>query len=203
MGLLDTIFGKAKRELSLHEVKRQEIKLSIRENQTITKLERLEKEREELFAKGAKIKSPSRRRQLARQYDLRSHGLKMLEHDLNLLSKELTTIKALKLALERKEMAKQGLNSILNRVDESELMGMLENDKISQELYAEKLTEVLNVVRDGDSREWEDLGKEGSEVMNIWQKMDEGEIEDFDKAIKMADQAVRERTKKEREAETE
>ena len=44
----------------------------------------------------------------------------------------------------------------------------------------------------------EDLGREGNEVMQIWQKMDDGEIENFDDALKIADRAVR---AKDREAE--
>jgi hypothetical protein len=204
MSIFEAIFGAVKKELTLNEVKRAEIKLQMRENQTISKLERIEKEREELFTKGAKIKSPTRRRQIARQYEQKSHGVKMMEHDLTLISKELTTIKALKLAFERREMARQGIGHILNRVDEAELMTLLEDDKISQEMYAEKLNEVMNTVNDANMADsLHDLGKEGSEVMNIWQKMDDGEIEDVEEAIKLADKAVREKTGKEKEAETE
>ena len=204
MGLFDSIFGTRKKDLTLPEIKRSEMKLQIRENQTISKLERIEKEREELFAKGAKIKSPTRRRQIARQYEQRSQGLKLLESDLSMISKELTTIKALKMAFERREMAKTGIGHILERVDEAELMTYLEDDKISQEMYAEKLSEVMNTVNDATMADSvTDLGKEGGEVMNIWQKMDDGEIEDMDAAIKMADKAIREKEKGKKEAETE
>src|SRR5262245_58906905 len=185
MSIFESTFGKRKRELTLVEVQREEKRLEIRENQTIAKLERVEKEKEEIFAKGSKIKSPSRRRQLARQYDLKSQGTKMLERELGLLSKELTTIKALKLALERREMSKQGIGHILNRVDEAELMTMLEDDKISQEMYAEKLTEVMSTLNDSSLKGIEILGREGDEVMQVWQKMNDGEIEDDDAAINL------------------
>ncbi len=202
MNILNWFTGK-KRDLSLPDVKREEIKLGIREKQTIAKLERLEKEKEEIFSKGAKIKSPSRRRQLARLFDMKSGGIKMLEHELAVLSKELTTLSALKLALERRDMSREGTSHLLNRVDEAELMGILENDKITQEMYAEKLTEVLGIVNEGNRAEIESLGREGDEVMNVWQKMDDGEIEDFDEAIKIADKAVREKEKKAAELEAE
>ncbi|MFN3487348.1 MAG: hypothetical protein ACK44W_17915, partial [Planctomycetota bacterium] len=96
MGILQ-ILGLKKRELTLEQVKREEIKLGIRENQTLAKLEKLEREREEIFARGTKIKSPSRRRQLARLYEMKSSGVRMLERELEILSKELATISALKL----------------------------------------------------------------------------------------------------------
>lgn len=180
-----------KKELSLMDVKREEMKLSIRENQTIGKLEKLEKEREEIFAKGAKLKSPSRRRQLARVYEMKSGGAKMLERELNLISKELTTISALKLALERKERSKEGIGHLLERVDEAELMTLLEDDKISQEMYAERLTEVLSTVTEGAESLTHDLGKEGNDVMKVWQKMDDGEIESFEDGLREADRVVR------------
>jgi hypothetical protein len=192
-----------RRELSLVEVKREEIKLGIRENQTITKLEKLEKEREEIFAKGSKIKSPSRRRQLARLYDVKSGGVKMLERELNVLSKELTTISALRVALERRESAKEGIGHLLNRVDEAELVTLLEDDKITQEMYVEKLNEALSTVTEGSRHLFEDLGKEGDEIMQVWQKMDDGEIESFEDGLKAADKAVRSKEKTETEAETE
>ena len=182
-----------KKELSLMDVKREEIKLGIKENQAIAKLEKIEKEREDIFAKGSKLKSPSRRRQLARMYDAKSGGLKMLERELNILSKELTTISALKMALERKENAKEGIGHILNRVDEAELMMLLEDDKISQEMYAERLNEALSTITEGSAHLTEDLGKEGNDVMKVWQKMDDGEIDNFEDGLKEADRLVRKR----------
>jgi len=195
MGMLEFL-GLKRKELSLDQVKREEIKLGIRENQTLAKLEKLEKEREDIFARGMKIKAPSRRRQLARLYEMKASGVKMLERELSVVSKELTTIAALKLALERQQMSKDGVSRLLNRVDEAQLMGALEDDKISQEMYLEKLNGVLSTVTDGATQITEDLGKEGSEVMNVWQRMDEGEIESFQDGLKLADRAVRDREKK-------
>ena len=202
MGLMQFL-GMKKRELTLDQVKREEIKLGIRETQTLAKLEKLEKEREDIFAKGLKIKSPPRRRQLARLYEAKSAGVKMMERELGILSKELTTISALKLALERRQTSKDGVSRILERVDEAQLMTYLEDDKVSQEMYLEKLNGVLSTVTDGAQQITEDLGKEGSEVMDVWQKMDEGEIESFTDGLKLADKAVREKEKRDSQLEAE
>jgi hypothetical protein len=202
MGLFEFI-GVKKKELTLEQVKREEIKLGIRESQTLAKLEKLEKEREEIFAKGLKIKSPPRRRQLARLYEMKSSGVKMMERELSVMSKEITTISALKLALERRSSSKEGVSRILERVDEAKLMTYLEDDKISQEMYLEKLNGVLSTVTDGANQITEELGKEGSEVMDVWQKMDEGEIESFSDGLKLADKAVREKEKRDSEMEAE
>ena len=195
MGLLEFL-GVKRKDLSLEQVKREEIKLGIREGQTLSKLEKLEKEREDIFSKGMKIKSPPRRRQLARLYEMKSSGLKMMERELSVISKELTTISALKLALERQQMSRDGVSRLLDRVDEAKLMTALEDDKVSQEMYVEKLNSVLSTVTDNAHQITEDLGKEGSEVMDVWQKMDEGEIDSFEDGLKLADRKVREREKK-------
>jgi hypothetical protein len=195
MGFLDLI-GLKKKELSLEQVKREEIRLGIRESQTLAKLEKMEKEREEIFARGTKLKSPAHRRQLARLYEARSAGVKTLERELAVLSKELSTISALKLALERRTNTREGLSKILRKVDEAELMTYLEDDKISQEMYLEKLNSVLSTVTEGAQEITESIGQEGREVLDVWQRMDEGEIENFDDALKIADKAVREREKK-------
>jgi hypothetical protein len=202
MGLFEFL-GVKKKELTLEQVKREEIKLGIRETQTLSKLEKLEKEREEIFSKGMKIKSPPRRRQLARLYEMKSTGVKTMERELSVLSKEITTISALKLALERRVTGKEGVSRILERVDEARLMTYLEDDKITQEMYLEKLNGVLSSVTEGASEITEDLGKEGSEVMDVWQKMDEGEIENFADGLKMADKAVRQKEKRDSEMEAE
>ncbi len=202
MGLFEFL-GVKKKEVSLEQVKREEIKLGIRETQTLSKLEKLEKEREDIFSKGMKIKSPPRRRQLARLYEMKATGVKTLERELTILSKEITTISALKMALERRTTGKEGVSRILERVDEARLMTYLEDDKISQEMYLEKLNSVLSSVTDGASQITEDLGKEGSEVMDVWQKMDEGEIENFADGLKMADKAVRQKEKRDSEMEAE
>lgn len=202
MGLFD-FMGMKKKELTLEQVKREEIKLGIREGQTLAKLEKLEKEREDIFAKGLKIKSPPRRRQLARLYEIKSSGVKMMERELGVLSKEITTLSALKLALERRQTTKEGVSRLLERVDEARLMTYLEDDKISQEMYLEKLNGVLSTVTEGASQITQELGKEGSEVMDVWQKMDEGEIENFSDGLKLADRAVREKEKRDSEMESE
>lgn len=202
MGILQ-LLGVKKKELSLEQVRVEEKRLEIREGQTLLKLEKLEKEREEIFAKGSKIKAPSRRRQLARLYDLKSSGVKMMERELAVLSKELTTIAALKIALERRQMSREGVSRLLNRVDEAQLMTYLEDDKITQEMYVEKLNSVLSTVSENPATLTESLGKEGHEVMDVWQKMDEGEIGTFEDGLKIADKAVREKEKRDAELEPE
>jgi hypothetical protein len=96
-----------------------------------------------------------------------------------------------------------GASHLSSTVDAAKLMTYLEDGKISPEMYLEKLNGVLSTVTEGATQITEDLGKEGSEVMDVWQKMDEGEIESFSDGLKMADKAVREKEKRDSEMEAE
>ena len=202
MGVLDWLKKTGQKGLTLEQVKREEIRLGIRESQSLGKMEKMEKEREEIFAQGSRIRSPLKRRQLARTYEMKTRQGQMMERELAMISKELTTLSALRLALERKQVGREGLSRLLMRVDEVQLMGMLEDDKISSEMYMEKLNDVLGVVTDAASDITQEVGTEGNEVMQVWQKMDEGEIESYEAGLKEARSAVNERIGK-REAEEE
>lgn len=191
MGIFDWITGSKKKGVTLDEVRREEIRLGIREKQSLAKLEKMEKEREALFQQGAKIHNPVKRRQLARMYELKSKNLTLVERDLDLMGKEMATISALKLALERNAMSKEGVSTLLQRMSETQLRTMLEDDKISQELYNEKLTDILGTVTEASREIMEEVGTEGSEVLDVWQKMDEGEIQSVEAGLSIARQKVK------------
>ena len=192
MGLLDLIRRKKKVDtLSLDSIKREELKLTVAENQKLSQLEKLEKEKEDIFSKGLKIKSPTRRRQLARLYEARSRNVGVLERELALLSKEITTTSAIRLAVERKQMKREGVAKLLSRISEADLVKILEDDKITSEAYIEKLNTILSTITEDASSIISEIGTEGQEIMRVWEKMDEGEIESVEDGIKEAEKAVK------------
>ncbi|OHB72282.1 MAG: hypothetical protein A2W23_07030 [Planctomycetes bacterium RBG_16_43_13] len=195
MGLLDLIRRKKKVDtLSLDSIKREELKLTVAENQKLSQLEKLEKEKkekEDIFSKGLKIKSPARRRQLARLYEARSRNVGVLERELALLSKEITTTSAIRLAVERKQMKREGVAKLLSRISEADLVKILEDDKITSEAYLEKLNTILSTITEDASSIISEIGTEGQEIMRVWEKMDEGEIESVEDGIKEAEKAVK------------
>ena len=64
------------------------------------------------------------------------------------------------------------------------LTTLLEDDKISEEVYSQKLDLLLGVVND-PAYESADIGNEGLEVLKTWEQMDEGEVE-FGEGLKEA-----------------
>ncbi len=184
MEILDKIFKRRKGigDLSLEELRVEEKRLEIRENQYLNQVDKLDKQREEVFNQGAKTKSPARRRIYARRFEEHSQRLGMIERELSRAVKELMTLGRIRSIMERKRGVNTG--NILERLsdeDVGKIMGLLEDDKINEEVYVQKLDMLLGVVND-PAYESQDMGNEGMEVLKTWEKMDEGDLE-FDDAL--------------------
>jgi hypothetical protein len=209
MSILGKIFTKGKKGLSdfgLEEIRVEEKRLEIRENQHLRQIEKFDKMREDVFHQGAKNKSPARRRIYARRFGDYSQRIGMVERELSRVVKELMTLTRVRGILERQRQIPAAQN-ILQRLKEEDLMKLttlLEDDKISEEVYSQKLDLLLGVVND-PAYESADIGNEGLEVLKTWEQMDEGELE-FGEGLKEATGAEREKAggqkeTKEKEAE--
>ena len=91
------------------------------------------------------------------------------------------------------------VQNVLGRLKEEDLMKLttlLEDDRISEEVYLQKLDLMLGVVND-PAYESADIGNEGLEVLKTWEQMDEGDLE-FGEGLKEA--VDREKTGGQKEA---
>ena len=189
MSILGKIF-KRKRgtiDLSLEEVRVEEKRLEIRENQHLQQIEKYDKLREDVFHQGAKTKTPARRRIYARRFGEYSQRLSMIERELSRVVKELMTLNRVRAIMERqRQIPTQNVLQNLSEEDMVKLTTLLEDDKVSEEVYVQKLDTILGVVSD-PAYESSDIGNEGMEVLKTWEQMDEGELE-FDQGLKEATQ---------------
>jgi hypothetical protein len=203
MSILGQIFTKGKKgltSLGLEEIRVEEKRLEIRENQHLRQIEKYDKLREEVFHQGAKNKSPARRRIYARRFGDYSQRIGMIERELSRVVKELMTLTRVRGILERQRQIPAAQN-VLQRLKEEDLMKLttlLEDDKISEEVYSQKLDMLLGVVND-PAYESADIGNEGLEVLKTWEQMDEGELE-FGEGLKEATGAEREKAGGQKEA---
>ncbi|MBI3271946.1 MAG: hypothetical protein HYZ53_23335 [Planctomycetes bacterium] len=193
--------GRAKAPPSLDEVRREAARLDIREHQCVARIEKLEQEKEEIFARGSKLKSPVRRKQLARLFRQKKLQLVDAEREHMRLSKEAMTLSVVRRALERQRDAKEGVMGLLSRVREEELARLLEDDKITTDLYLDKLNQLVGAAETPLDDVLKEVGKEGMELIDIWQRMDEGEIESAEEGIKLAEKAVKEKRDRRPESE--
>jgi hypothetical protein len=188
MSILGKIFTKGKKgltDLGLEEIRVEEKRLEIRENQHLRQIEKYDKLREDVFHQGAKNKSPARRRIYARRFGDYSQRIGMIERELTRVVKELMTLTRVRGILERqRQIPSQNILQRLKEEDLLKLTTLLEDDKISEEVYLQKLDLMLGVVND-PAYESQDIGNEGLEVLKTWEQMDEGEVE-FDEGLKGA-----------------
>ena len=188
MSILGKIFTKGKKgltDLGLEEIRVEEKRLEIRENQHLRQIEKFDKLREDVFHQGAKNKSPARRRIYARRFGDYSQRIGMIERELTRVVKELMTLTRVRGILERQRQIP--VQNVLQRLKEEDLLKLttlLEDDKISEEVYMQKLDLMLGVVND-PAYESQDIGNEGLEVLKTWEQMDEGEME-FGEGLKEA-----------------
>jgi hypothetical protein len=193
---LNSLIGKGV-NLTPERIRQEEIRASVREDKLLKKIEKLDKEKEEIFHKGARTSSRALRMQLARQFQNKSGQIKMYEVELMILNKEITTLVALRIALERARAKKRNISKLLSRLNLAEIDKMLTDERISTELYLEKLENVLSTVTEEARDIVSDLDKEGKEIMQIWEKLDEGEIPSPEEGLKQADQVIKRRIKEE------
>jgi hypothetical protein len=188
MSILGTIFKAGRKgltDLSLEEVRVEEKRLEIRENQHLHQIEKYDKLREEVFHQGAKTKSPARRRIYARRFGEYAQRIGMIERELTRVVKELMTLNRVRGIMERqRQIPTQNILQNLTETDLVKLTTLLEDDKVSEELYVQKLDTLLGVVND-PAYESQDIGNEGLEVLKTWEQMDEGEL-DFEEGLKEA-----------------
>jgi hypothetical protein len=180
--ILDKIFKRRSKGLSVDELRFEEKRLEIRENQHIAQVDKFDKLRGDVFNQGAKTKSPARRRIYARRFEEYSQRISMFERELSRVTKELMTINRLRSIMERRSGA--GTKNVLEKLSEQDIgkiMGLLEDDKITNEVYVQKLDVMLGVIND-PAYESQDVGSEGMEVLKTWERMDEGDLE-FDDAL--------------------
>lgn len=196
MSLFDWLTKRQKRlsEMTRSELRRQELLLNRERDQLIARIEKLGNERKALFEKGRSEKSPEVRRVLAQEFDLRMTEQLMCNRQLNIRSKEALTVTRMRMLRENADRAR-ARGSKLGLITEKDLVmmeKMIENDSISAEMYQQRLDEMLKVGLDAGEGA---LSPGGQQVLDVWEQMDTGLIDDAEHAFDEADRRTRERHK--------
>ncbi len=178
INLLKRLFGikKSIKDIDPEELAREEKRLEIRENQLIERIEKIEEKKKEIFQEGAEASSKARRRIYARRYNDFTKRALMLDREVSRVTKEIMTMERIRMILPREEGTVGG---VLDRLDESavaELQTMLEDNKVSEEMYMNKLDDILGITED-DIYEPETADEEEMDLIKTWEAMDEGELE--------------------------
>ncbi|MGB2985387.1 MAG: hypothetical protein WBE26_05840 [Phycisphaerae bacterium] len=175
------------------ELRRQELLLEKERTQLLKKVEKLARDKQGLFERGAKEHTPEVRRALAQEFELRTTEQLMLARQLNVRSKEMLTVSRLRMLRENADRAGQSSKlGLISEADMLRLSRLIESDAVRAEIYQERLDEILSVgagVDEGAAG----LSEAGQTVVKVWEKMDAGTISDAAEAFDEADRSVREK----------
>ena len=196
MGLFDwlTKSEKSLSQMTRSELRRQELLLQRERDQLIKRISELAKQKQDVFTRGRTERSPEVRRVLAQEFDLKTTEQLMASRQLNIRSKEAVTVTRMRMLRENAERAK-ARGSKLGLISEKDLVAlekMIENDNITAEMYQERLDDMLKSgLEEGESM----LTPGTQQVLDIWDQMDTGLVNDSEQAFEEADRRVRERHK--------
>lgn len=183
MAILD-LFNR-KKKITGQDVRLEKIRLERREKKMGDELERLSRDKEEIFKKGAESSSKALRMIYARKFEETTKRLQLLEVESHRLWKQLRLVTALEFAFER--TGRGGEGSLLARLGDrevAELLKLVDSDDVRGQVFMERMDEILGTVDAALGRDAE-MGEEGKEILRLWEKMDEGQLE-FEEGLKKA-----------------
>jgi hypothetical protein len=198
MALIDKIFGKKEKslsELSPAELRREEIVLTKDRDKLFKRVSQIATDKQKIFQQGAAQKSPELRKALAMQFELKTQEQLMAGRQLNVRSKELLTVSRMRMLRENMPKASGALGRLkLTEKDVARMTSWIEDDSVGQDLYIERLDEILGLgaQSDKDAMERAGLSSTGQELLSIWNQMDNGSMKQ-EQAFDEADKAVRRR----------
>lgn len=196
MALIDRLFGRNKTlsQLSRGELRREEILLGKRRDKLFSRVDELAKAKHEIFRQGKQSSSPELRRSLAQDFELKTQEQLMAARELNLRSKELMTVARLRMVRENQANGAGSGRLNLTARDMAKVGTWLENDAVGQEMYAERLDQLLDIGSDADRDAIAgiQLDKAGSDLMHLWEQLDAGTMEE-DEAYEQAEEVTRRR----------
>jgi hypothetical protein len=196
MALFDLIFNRQKTlsELSPVELRREEILIGKQRDKLLGKIEDVAAQKKRIFESGAKSTSPELRKALAGEFELKSKEQLMAARELNVRSKELLTVSRLRMVKEHQAKGKALGRLKITDKDMSKISGWIEDDAVNQEVYTERLDQLLELGErsDTDALNATKLGDAGSDLMALWDKLDAGAMKPQE-ALQKAEEVVRRR----------
>jgi hypothetical protein len=152
----------ALQELSVDDLRREEHRLKIREEQLVARLQQVLSDKEEAFRNGAENRSLSLRRILARKFATGTAEQGHLERDLLRIGKDLGTVRAL-LTLGEGTKKVKGIGDQV-----AELQVSYEDDRVGESAYHEALAKALGIA----APDFDPV----AEVFRVWRALDKGEF---------------------------
>ena len=180
--------------MSATELRAQELLLENDCNRMQARIGKLAEDKQKVVERGAKDKTPELRRTYAQQFDLYHVEQMMLARQLNIRTKERLTVARLKML--RESAGRFGIaaasKGLIRDGDLATIERLIESDKITSEMYLERLDSLLTMGHEADQA-GAGLSSSAQELMRVWGDLDAGLIKDSAAAFDEAEKRVRER----------
>ncbi len=127
------------------------------------------------------------------QFELKTQEQLQVGRQLNVRSKELLTVSRVRMLKENAPKMSGAMGRLnLTEKDVARISGWIEDEAVTQDMYLERLDEMigLGAQADKDALAKSGLSSAGQELMNIWNDLDRGQVEEKE-AFEEADRAVR------------
>jgi len=163
-----------RQDLSADDLRREEKRLGIREEQAVARLQRVLTDKEEAFERGAALRSLALRRILARRFASAESEQATVERDILRIGKDLVTVRSL-LTLVDGGKKPRGIGDAV-----ADLQVSYEDDRVGEAAYRQALGEALGVP--------EPMHDPVAEVFRVWRALDRGEYGSVREAREALDQ---------------
>lgn len=185
--------------MSVAELRAQEMLLENERNRMHARVSKLAEDKQKIVEQGASERTPELRRMLAQQFDLLHTEQMMLARHLTIRAKEHLTVSRLRLL--RESAQRSGLGSaastpLIGEGDLATIERLIENDRVSTEVYQERLDEILRAGLEADETGGV-VSPAAAELLRVWNDLDAGLIKDTRAATDEAERRVRERLRAE------
>src|SRR5438105_4499016 len=114
------------------------------------------------FGSGAKQKSADLRKALAQDFELKTQEQLMAARELNLRSKELLTVSRLRMVKENNEKGRALGRLNLTDKDVAKISAWIEDDNVSQDMYQDRLNQILDLGAQSDKDALAQAGLSGA-----------------------------------------
>src|SRR5215469_4104088 len=164
MALIDKIFGRKKTlsELDRQELRKEEILLTKQRDRLFKKIEQISVDKQKIFQQGATQKSPELRKALAQDFELKTQEQVLSARELNLRSKELLTVSRLRMIKENNQRGRALGRLNLTDKDVARISQWIEDDSVSQDMYQERLGQILELGAQSDKDALAQAGLSGA-----------------------------------------
>ena len=158
--------------VSMDELRREKIRLSQEESRMTSQVEKLERQKQEFFAKGKD--EPSQRQQMiiARKIKELDARAKNADKMLGMISSQIRALNGFVQLKENQQFLKErGLSSLIGKIDLSRLQRLVEDASVEGQLQMDKLAGLVTTLE--ESERLVDVGAEDTDTLSIVSAMQE------------------------------